>query len=170
MARRFKLRVRGRRNAFGLWQGERTDMWQSGTTPSLAVHFRSNSHTMPNYRVPLTPAIHTAVCSCSSCQKQGKKMLDKLSLKTVSKIAQRVQRECTGYYCGYTFKGQVIGRKYLLKAARSLDYLTDTLEKKTPSSVCTISQISVFQTCSIVAVLGQPQRNGISQRFGILKM
>ena len=101
VARTFKLRVRGRRNAFGLWQGERTDMWQSGTTPSLAVHFRSNSHTMPNYRVPLTPAIHTAVCSCGACQKQqAKEMLSKLSLKTVSKIAQRVQRESTGYYCG----------------------------------------------------------------------
>ena len=60
-------------------------------------------------------------------------MLEKLSLKMVSKIAQRVQRESTGYYCGYTFKGQVIGRKYLLKAAQSLDYLTDTLEKKTPA-------------------------------------
>ena len=92
IARIFKLPVRGRRNAFGLWQGKRTDMWQSGTTPSLAVHFRSNSHTMPNYRVPLTPAIHTVVCSCSSCQERGKEMLDKLSLKTVAKIAQRVQR------------------------------------------------------------------------------
>ena len=57
-------------------------------------------------------------------------MLDKLSLKTVSKIAQRVQRESTGYYCGYTFKGQMIGKKYLLKAAQSLDYLADTLEHK----------------------------------------
>ena len=96
MARRFKLPVRGRRNAFGLWQGKRTDMWQSGTTPSLAVHFRSNSHTMPNYRVPLTPAIHTAVCSCSSCKNRGKEMLDELSLKAVAKISQRVQRESTG--------------------------------------------------------------------------
>lgn len=60
-------------------------------------------------------------------------MLGSLTLKTVSKIAQRVQRESTGYYCGYTFKGQAIGRKYLLKAAQSLDYLTDTLETKTPA-------------------------------------
>ena len=55
MARRFRLRIRGRRNALGLWQGQRSDPWQSGTTPSLAVHFRSNSHTMPNYRLPPTP-------------------------------------------------------------------------------------------------------------------
>ena len=131
LARRFKLRVRGRRNAFGLWQGQRSDIWQSGTTPSLAVHFRSNSHTMPNYRVPLTQAIHAAVCTCPACQKQSQEMLESLTLKTVSKIAQRVQRESTGYYCGYTFKGQAIGRKYLLKASKSLDYLTDALENKT---------------------------------------
>ena len=87
---------------------------------------------MPNYRVPLTPAIHAAVCACPCCQKQSKEILGKLSLKIVAKIAQRVQRESTGYYCGYTFKGQAVGRKYLLKAARSLDYLTDKLESKTP--------------------------------------
>ena len=133
MARQFKLRVRGRRNALGLWQGARTDIWQSGTTPSFAVHFGSNSHTMPNYRVPLTPTIHDAVCSCPACQQQPQEMMSKLTVKTVAKIAQRVQRECTGYYCGYTFKGQVIGRKYLLKAAQSLDYLTDTLEGKSQS-------------------------------------
>ena len=133
MARIFKLKVRGRRNAFGLWQGERTDIFQSGTTPSFAVHFRSNSHTMPNYRVPLTPAIHSALCSCASCKKQGKEMLDKLTLKVIAKIAQRVQRECTGYYCGYTFKGQVVGRKYLLQASQSLDYVTEVMENKTPS-------------------------------------
>ena len=60
-------------------------------------------------------------------------MLDKLTLRTVAKISQRVQRESTGYYCGYTFKGQVIGRNYLLKAAQSLDYFTETLEEKTPA-------------------------------------
>ena len=81
MARAFKLRVRGRRNAFGLWQGERTDIWQSGTTPSFAVHFGSNSHTMPNYRVPLTPSIHAAVCSCEACKKEAESMLGTLSMK-----------------------------------------------------------------------------------------
>lgn len=44
---------------------------------------------------------------------------------------QRVQREITGYYCGYTFKGQTVGKKMLLKASGTLDYLTPTLAKKT---------------------------------------
>ena len=49
----------------------------------------------------------------------------------MSKLAQRVQREATGYYCGYTFKGQVVGRKYILQAAKSLDYLSADLQDKT---------------------------------------
>ncbi len=130
--------------------------------PSLAVHFRSNSHTMPNYRVLLTSSIHAAVCSCESCRKQAKEMLSKLTLKTVSKIAQRVQRECTGYYCGYTFKGQAIGRKFPFTAVESSDYLTDTVEKKTRAKhMHNILPINAFQICSIGVALAQLQRNGI---------
>ena len=57
-------------------------------------------------------------------------MLENISHKVVSRLAQRVQREATGYYCGYTFKGQSIGKKYLLKASQSLDYMTPELECK----------------------------------------
>ena len=71
MARRFRLRIRGKRNALGLWQGQRTDEWQSGTTPSLAVLFRSNSHTMPNYRVPPTQAIHSVTCPSEACRQHA---------------------------------------------------------------------------------------------------
>ena len=130
MARRFRLRIRGRRNALGLWQGRRSDPWQSGTTPSLAVHFRSNSHTMPNYRLPPTPAIHEATCPSATCKQKAKDMLSKVNIKTVARLAQRVQRESTGYYCGDTFKGQVIGRKFLLQASKSFDSMTDKLESR----------------------------------------
>jgi hypothetical protein len=34
------------------------------------------------------------------------------------------------YYCGYTFKGQVVGRKFLLQASRSLDYMEPQLAHK----------------------------------------
>jgi hypothetical protein len=57
-------------------------------------------------------------------------MLSSASLKSVSRLQQRVQREATGYYCGYTFKGQVVGRKYILQASKSLDYMEDGLEDK----------------------------------------
>jgi len=51
--------------------------------------------------------------------------------KVINKLAQRVQREATGYYCGYTFKGQPVGRKYLRAAAESMNYLTTGMEDKT---------------------------------------
>ena len=35
------------------------------------------------------------------------------------------------YYCGYTFKGQTVGRKYLLLASKSYDYMEPGLESKT---------------------------------------
>ena len=132
LAKKFKLRTSGRRNAFGLWQGPRKEAWQSGTTPAFAVHFRSNSHTMPNYRLPPTPAVHASSCPSKTCKEQAAKMLESLNLKKVSRLAQRVQREATGYYCGYTFKGQTIGRRLVLLASKSLNYMEPNLSEKTP--------------------------------------
>ena len=56
LSRRVGLRVSGRRNALGGILGRRTGAWQSGTHPAFATVFRSNSHTMPNYRRPGVPA------------------------------------------------------------------------------------------------------------------
>ena len=61
----------------------------------------------------------------------AQKVFDKATIKGISRLAQRVQREATGYYCGYTFKGQVVGHKYILQAAKSLDYLSTGLGDKT---------------------------------------
>ena len=60
---------------------------------------------------------------------------DPQEMKRVSKLAQRVQRECTGYFCGYTFKGQPVGRKYLRLAAESSNYLEDILKDKSAKSL-----------------------------------
>ena len=54
-----------------------------------------------------------------------------MDLRKISKLQQRVQREATGYYCGYTFKGQAVGRKYLLQASRAYDYMEPELADKT---------------------------------------
>ena len=138
LAKKFKLRVTGRRNAYGLLQGRRSEDWQSGTTPGFAVHFRSNSHTMPNYRIPPVPAAHEECCPSKTCAMRSKamvddatKLLEKATIKGMSRLAQRVQREATGYYCGYTFKGQVAGRKYILQASKSMDYMSTGLGDKT---------------------------------------
>ena len=118
------------RNALGCWQGVRSEGWQSGTTPAFAVHFRSNSHTGPNYRVPPISCVHEASCPSATCRERAQSLLASLDVKKISRLMQRVQRETTGYYCGYTFKSQVVGRKYLLQASKSLDYMEEGLEEK----------------------------------------
>ena len=130
LARKWNLKVAGRRNSYGLWLGKRADVWQSGTHPVLAVHFRSNSHTMPNYRCPATSKSHSEECTSRTCAQRCSATADSREIKVVAKLSQRVQREATGYYCGYTFKGQPIGRKYLKAAASSLNFLTTGLEDK----------------------------------------
>ena len=130
LAKKFNLKVSGRRNAYGIFLGRRTGAWQCGTTPGLAVHFRSNSHTMPNYRVPPTARSHEASCPSKSCARRCCGLFGQRTVKTVAKLAQRVQREATGYYCGYTFKPQPVSRKAIKTASSSLNYLTAGLEDK----------------------------------------
>ena len=130
LARRLKLRVSGRRNVLGTIIGRRRCAWQSGTSRAFAVVFRSNTHTLPNYRLPPLPETHeTEYCKSRKCAE----CLDKPRLlKIVSKLAQRAQRELTGYHCGYTFKGQPVGTRYLKGAAESLSYLSTGFQDKTP--------------------------------------
>ena len=119
----------GRRNSFGAFQGKRTCEWQSGAPPSFAVGFRSNTHTLPNWRLAPTPDIHDdALCKSKAC---AARMSSARDAKVISKLAQRTQRQCTGYYCGYTFKPQPVGRKFTQLAAQSLNYLGEKLKDKT---------------------------------------
>ena len=67
------------------------------------------------------------VCKSRTCRY---KCGDARVLKVVSKLAQRVQRQCTGYYCGCTFKPQPIGSKFVRLASRSLNYLEEGLKDK----------------------------------------
>jgi hypothetical protein len=151
VAKRLGLRVSGRRNALGKIMNARTCEWQSGTSLAMATCFRANTHTAPNYRVPLLPCTHTdALCRSKACRAQifiklpaeegtAACATDKLMrqrkaarfLKILGKLAQRAQREATGYYCGYTFKAQPVGAKYLRAAGESLNYLDIGLKDKT---------------------------------------
>ena len=130
LAKKHGLRVTGKRNAFCTWLGERPEEWRSGTTPGLAVHFRSNSHTAPNHRVPLLSCLHEADCPSAKCREALAKYDTRSGRKVLTRLIQRVQREVTGYYCGYTFKGQCIGRKHMKRASTSLDYVTADLAQK----------------------------------------
>jgi hypothetical protein len=128
LAKRLGLRVSGRRNAFGCVVGARRCPWQSGTTPSFAVLFRSNSHTFPNLRVPLLPATHdAAACQSAACAAH---VAETAETKAISKLAQRAQREVTGYHCGYTFKSQPVGKRFVKAAAEGLNQVAASLEDK----------------------------------------
>ena len=87
-----------------------------------------HTHTLPNWRVPPIPQCHADdVCNSKTCQSLLGSSRD---VKIASKVAQRVQRQCTGYYCGYSFKPQPVGRKYLAGAAESLSYLNTGMKDK----------------------------------------
>ena len=51
--------------------------------------------------------------------------LDIKETRKLSKLAQRAQREATGYYCGYTFKRQPVGAKYMKAVAENYRDLGD---------------------------------------------
>ncbi len=125
-----KLRVSGRRNALGLMIMPRSDQWQSGTTPAFAVGFRGNTHTAPNWRLPPIQGAHADdLCRSKTCRQQAQ---ESHVVKVLAKITQKAQRNCTGYYCGYTFKPQPVGRKFLKGVAESLNYCTTGMEDKRP--------------------------------------
>ena len=97
VARKFRISVSGRRNQLGGMLGKRSDAWQSGTTPSFAAGFGSNTHTLPNWRLPPMPEIHDdSLCPSRKCRLS---MGTEREKKITAKIAQRAQRQCTGYYC-----------------------------------------------------------------------
>ena len=129
LAKKYGLRVTGRRNRLSSMIGKRQCEWQSGTHPAFAVVFRSNTHTLPNYRAPLTAETHEdKFCRSKACKSSFQ---DPKAFKNLAKIAQRACRECTGYHSGYTFKRQPIGVKYLDAASDTLNYVTEGMESKT---------------------------------------
>ena len=66
-------------------------------------------------------------CDSASCRRA---LGQEKQLKAMSKLAQRAQREATGYYCGYTFKRQPVGQRFLKAAADSYNYMTTGLQDK----------------------------------------
>ena len=48
------------------------------------------------------------------------------------KIAQRAQREATGYFCGYTFKRQPVGRFEMKATAQCLNFMVEKIKDRRP--------------------------------------
>ena len=87
--------------------------------PSL---FRHNTHTRPNYRVPLLAKTHDPDCQ-AEC-------LEKNTLSKMIACAQRAMRNTTRYYSGYICKRQPIGTFELKQAALNLRHLAHKISKK----------------------------------------
>ena len=68
-ARKCGLRPSGRRNALGCVLTKRRCMWFSGCSPTMALAFRCNSHTSPNYRIPITNQTHDPDCDKDCLEK-----------------------------------------------------------------------------------------------------
>ena len=117
--RRHDLRVSGRRNALGTILTKRRCEWLSGTAPGFAVVFRHNTHTAPNYRMPLTAATHDPQCKADCLQGPN--------MKKMIACSQRAQRNTTGYFTGYVQKRQPVGKFELAQAAANLQYLSKSI-------------------------------------------
>ena len=75
-----------------------------------------------------TPNTHAhSICKSKTCTAH---VYSERDTKIISKLAQRTQRQCTGYYCGYNFKSQPVGRRFIRLAAESLNYLEPKLRDK----------------------------------------
>ena len=88
----------------------------------MAIFFRCNTHTAPNYRVPLTPETHDPECKADCLNQENSRIL--------RAIAYRAQRNTTGYYTGYIQKPQPIGTFELKQPTANLKYLEEKLRGK----------------------------------------
>ena len=84
--------------------------------------FRHNTHTGPNYRVPLLAKTHAPECEADCLQKN--------TLSTMIACAQRAMRNTTCYYNGYICKKQPIGKFELKQAALNLRHLAHKISQR----------------------------------------
>ena len=76
---------------------------------------------MPNCRVPVLPETYEASsCPSKACAEHVANHTD---TKKISKVAQRAQREDTGYFCGYSFIRQPVGSNHMRAAREAQNYL-----------------------------------------------
>lgn len=120
-AKKHNLKIRGRRNALGSILGKRNCPWLCGTARPLAAVFRSNTNTMPNYRVPLLQCTHDPECGCDCLR-------DVRSLHKLSLIISKAAKTTTGYFGGYTSKRQPVGKHELAQSARTLNLLAQKIK------------------------------------------
>ena len=99
IARKFAVRVNGRRNALGSAIGLRNCPWLCGTAPAIAVCFRSNTNTAPNWRVPIVPETHDDEHCTRQCVQDPRILKDGSgrveNRQAVHRLLRRVHRQKT---------------------------------------------------------------------------
>jgi len=115
------LRIRGRRNALGSILGKRNCSWICGSARIMTALVRSNTNTMPNYRVPIIDSTHDPECE-ADCLK------DDTMLRRLASAISKAAKATTGYFGGYTAKCQPVGKYELDQCARTLNLLAHKIK------------------------------------------
>ena len=124
VAKKHGLRISGWHNALGAILSRRRSAWVSGTMPLFAGVLTSNTHTGPNFRVPLTQKTHE--CSEDCVSSAG-------NIKLLARLAQRAAKQMVGYFTGYICKRQPIGRYELKISTQNLPLMKTKMERWAPS-------------------------------------
>ena len=122
--RKLKVRISGRQNNLGLIFNKRSEEYQSGTMRGFAVTTGSNTHTAPNYRLPLDEKTHDPTCfndQCLAAIAKGAQKAGRTDIYRICKLTHRAAREMSGYYMGYTFKGQPVGKRAIKLVCKSFE-------------------------------------------------
>ena len=121
IAKQFKLRCSGARNWLGQMLGLRNEAWVNACIPGVCVAFAgSNSDIKPNDRLPILDVTHESCCKKKRC------LVKKNHLKKTTRLTQRTQTVCLGYFGGYMAKRQPCGK---LETKKCMDKLV-TLRAK----------------------------------------
>jgi len=120
VAKKLHLKAKGRKNMLGTVSGKRRCPWLSGTNGLTAVILRSNTHFVPNFRIPLTAK--TTECQ-GACLGNNQSENPREHLRRLITITQRAMKQMTGYFSGYICKKQKLGNFELKSASAALPFL-----------------------------------------------
>ena len=125
VAKKHHLKTSGRKNMLGTISGKRRCPWFSGTNSLCAAILRSNTHFLPNFRIPLTEK--TTECEGACLNKAGE--LDRRKyIQMLCLLTQRAMKQMTGYFSGYICKKQKLGNFELKAASSALPFLLQKIK------------------------------------------
>ena len=107
--------------------GKRRDPWFSGCNALTAMVLQCNSHFAPNFRIPLNQNTTDCKGQCLGKTFSGNAEEVTKQIARLTIICQRIMKQMTGYFCGYTCKRQPVGKFQLKTARKMLPKVTEKL-------------------------------------------